>query len=90
LKFDFHQIIQTNLDGEITKTKIVDLDEIYNFVSGIFFIWNHLWSQNSVWSSYIVKFNFLTIQINSDEEATNTKFVDHEEIYNLFDDCFIW
>jgi hypothetical protein len=31
-----------NLDGEMTKTEVVDLDEIYNFVVGNFYIGNHL------------------------------------------------
>jgi hypothetical protein len=35
-------IVQTTLDGKITKTKVIDLDEIYNFVVNNFFIRNHL------------------------------------------------
>jgi len=31
LKFEF-QIIQTKSDGEMTKTKFIDLNEFYNFV----------------------------------------------------------
>jgi hypothetical protein len=34
-----------NLDGDNIYTKIVDLDEIYNFVAQYFFIWNHLCAQ---------------------------------------------
>jgi hypothetical protein len=34
--------VQTTLDGKMTKTKVVDLDEIYNFVVGNNFIRNHL------------------------------------------------
>ena len=30
---------------EMTKIKVVDLDEFYNFVVDDFFIWNHLLSQ---------------------------------------------
>jgi hypothetical protein len=38
--------------------KVVDLQKIHNFVVDEFFIWNHLWFQNSIWSSYILKFKF--------------------------------
>ena len=34
-----------NLDKDKTYTKIIDLDEIYNFVAQTFFIWNHLSTQ---------------------------------------------
>ena len=36
------QIVQTTLDEKMTKTKIVDLDEIYNFIVDNYFIRNHL------------------------------------------------
>jgi hypothetical protein len=32
----------TNSNGEITKTEVVDLYEIYNFLADDFFIWNLL------------------------------------------------
>ena len=38
----FFQIVQTTLDEKMTKTKVVDLDEIYNFVVDNYFIRNHL------------------------------------------------
>jgi hypothetical protein len=41
--------------------KVVDVDEIYNFLVDDFFIWNHLQSQNSVWSAQILKFNFFEL-----------------------------
>ena len=34
-----------NLDGDQLYMKIVDLDEIYNFVVQTFFIWSHLVTQ---------------------------------------------
>ena len=34
-----------NLDGDKLYMKIVDLDEIYNFVVQTFFIWSHLDAQ---------------------------------------------
>ena len=33
------------LDGDKLYMKIVDLDEIYNFIVQIFFIWSHLGAQ---------------------------------------------
>jgi hypothetical protein len=41
-EIQFFWIIQTTLDGKMTKTKVVDLDEIYNFVVDNDFIRNHL------------------------------------------------
>ena len=63
-------IIRMNLDGEITKTEVVDLNEIYNFVADDLSIWNHLWFQNSVLCSYILKFIISNYLNNSDEEIT--------------------
>ena len=34
-----------NLDGVKLYMKIIELDEIYNFVVQIFFIWSHLGAQ---------------------------------------------
>ena len=34
-----------NSDGDKLYMKIVDLDEIYNFIVQIFFIWSHLGAQ---------------------------------------------
>ena len=42
-----------NLDGNNLYMKIVDLDEIYNFVVQIFFIWSHLGAQ-------IINANFIS------------------------------
>ena len=44
LKFwnSIFQIVQTALDAKMTKTKVVDLDEIYNFIVDNYFIRNHL------------------------------------------------
>lgn len=43
---------------EMTNIKVVDLDEIYNFIVNAFFIWNRLLSQIYVWISYILKYKF--------------------------------
>jgi hypothetical protein len=40
LKFKF-QIVQTELDGELTKIKVLHLDEFYSIGIGDFSIWNH-------------------------------------------------
>ena len=56
LKLKF-KITQTNLDEEMTNIKIVGLNEIYNFIVYNFFIGNNLLSQNSIRSSYILKFS---------------------------------
>jgi hypothetical protein len=41
-EIQFFRIVQMTLDGKMTKTKIVDLDEIYNFIVDNYFIRNHL------------------------------------------------
>ena len=54
LNFKF-QIIQIKPDREITKIKILHLDEFYNFGSGDFSIWNHLLIPIFVRSCQILK-----------------------------------
>jgi hypothetical protein len=72
------------------QNKVVDLDELYNFVVTDFFIWNHLESHNSIWSSYILKFKFWVIQTKLDGEMTKTKIVDLDKLYNfVVDDLLI-
>ena len=78
-------------DGEITKTKVVDLDEFYNFVVDDFFIWNHWLLKNSVGSSHIFKFKFWIVQIKLDGEMIKINVVDLDDLYNfVFDNFFIW
>ena len=75
----------------MTKTRVVDLDELYNFVVDGFCIWNKLMSQNSIWSSHILKFKIQIVQTKSDREMTKTKVVGLDELYNFAgDDLFIW
>jgi hypothetical protein len=33
----------------MTKTKIVDVEELQNFIVNNVFIWNHLFKKNNVW-----------------------------------------
>ncbi len=42
----------------MTKIKVIDIDELYNFVVDDFFSWNHLLFENVVWSCHIFKFKF--------------------------------
>jgi hypothetical protein len=65
------------------KTKVVDLNELYNFVAAYFSIWNHFLSQNYIWVCYILKFKFRMVQTNSDEEMTKTKVVNPNKFYNF-------
>jgi hypothetical protein len=43
-------------DEKMTKIKVVDLDEFYNFYVHDFFSWNCLVFQNDVWSCHFLKF----------------------------------
>jgi hypothetical protein len=65
-------------DGETTKTKVVDLKKLCNFVVDNFFIWNYLSKENYSRISSLLKFNFF--QTTSDEEMTKTKIVDLEKL----------
>ena len=57
IKFKFY-IVQSNSDGEMTKRKLVDLNEFYNFVFGNVFIWVHLVLKILIPSSHIFKLFF--------------------------------
>ena len=59
LLYSFHKLCErfmnlstmcttTLSDEEMIKIKVVDLDELYNFVDDDFFSWNHLLFQNLV------------------------------------------
>ena len=52
----------------MAKTKVVDIDDLYNFVVDDFFSWNHLVFENIVWSCHNLKFKFYIGQLNSDGE----------------------
>ena len=45
-------------DEEMIKIKVIDIDELYNFVVDDFFSWNHLVFENIVWSCHNLKFKF--------------------------------
>jgi hypothetical protein len=37
-------------DGEVTKTKVIDLKKLWNFAVYNFIIWNFLMLQNGIWN----------------------------------------
>jgi len=74
----------------MSKTKVVDLDDFYNFVVDDLFIWNHLVPQNSIRSSQILKFKFWIIKKLIWRNDHNF-FVDNFSIWNhLLFQNFIW
>jgi hypothetical protein len=75
-------------DEQMTKIKVVDLDDFYNSVVDEFFIWNYLVFQNSIGSSNISKFKIWTVQTNSYGNMTKTKVIDLDALYNFVVDIF--
>ena len=65
----------------MTKIKVIDLNDFYNFVVDDFFRWNHLHFQIFVWSCYVLKFKFYIVQIKSDEEMAKIKVVDLKNLW---------
>ena len=63
---------------KITKTKVINLEKLYNFVVDNFFIWNHLCLKNYIWISHI--FEIQIFQTTSDGEKDKTKFVDLKQL----------
>jgi len=45
-------------DGDMTKAKDIDLEELYKFLVDNIFIWNHLSNENYVWIFHILKYKF--------------------------------
>ena len=73
----------------MTKTKVVDIDDLYNFFVLDFLSWNSLVFENVVWTCYNLKFKFYIGQLNSDGEITKIKLVDLNKLYNfVFDNFF--
>ena len=48
--------VQIWSNEKMTKIKVGDLDELYNFYIHHFYNWNHLVVENQVWSCYFLKF----------------------------------
>jgi len=72
----------------MTKTRFIDLDELYSFVVDDISISNYLRSQNSVRSFHSLKFKISIVQIKSDWDMAKTKFIDLDEFYNFIVDDF--
>ena len=79
-----NNVTTTLLDEQMTKIKVVDFDEFYNFVVVDFFSWNHLLFENVVSSCHFLKFKFWIVQTTSHEKMTKIKFVDLDEFYNFY------
>jgi hypothetical protein len=91
LIFNFFWIFRINSDGEITKTKLEYLNEIYNFVVDYFFIWNQLVPKSHLKIFYFFKFNFLIVWTNSDGEMIRPKPIDLDNKCKfVVDEFFIW
>ena len=74
----------TSSDEQMTKIKVVHLDELYNFHVHDFLRWNHLVFQNIVWICHFLKFKIWIIQIESHEKMTKIKVVYLDELYNFY------
>ena len=77
-------VTTTLSNEELTKIKVLDLDEFYNFYIHNFFSLNHLGYQNLVWTCHFLKFKFWIVETLSDEEMTKIKVVNLDEYYNFY------
>ena len=57
----------------MAKTKVVDIDVLYNFVVDDLFSWNHLVFKNVIWSCHNLKFKIYIGQLNLNGEITKIK-----------------
>ena len=73
---------------EMTKIKVVDLDEFKNFYIHDFYILNHILFRNIVSSCHFSKFKFYIIQTKSHDKITKIKVVHLYEFYNFYIDDF--
>ena len=73
---------------KMTKIKVIDLDELYNFVVDDFFSWNHLVFENIVWSCHIFKFKFKLFKQMLYRKMTKIKVVNIGMLYNFVVDNF--
>jgi hypothetical protein len=71
-------------DEEMTKIKVVDLDEYYNFYFHDFFSLNHLVFQNVVWICHFLKFKFWIVQTKSPGKMTKINVINLVELYNFY------
>ena len=78
------QALNTLWNEKITKIKVRDLDELYNFYIHHLYSWNHLVVENQVWSCHFLKFKIWTIQILSNKKMTKIKVVDSDVFNNFY------
>ncbi len=75
----------------MTEIKVIDIDELFNFVVDNFFSWNHLVFENIVWSCHIFKFKFKLFKKKLHRKVIKIKVIDLDELYNfVVDDFFSW
>lgn len=87
----YYHFVQMMLDGEMTKFKVVDLDDFCNFIVCDFFSWNHLLSKKFIRSSHILKFKFWIVRTKSHGKMSKIKVVDLDDLYNFVGSDFsIW
>ncbi len=78
-------------DEEMTKIKVIDIHELYNFLVDDFFSWNHLVFKNFVWNSHNLKFKFKLLKQSHIAKWPKTKVVDIDDLDNfVVDNFFIW
>ena len=76
---------------EITKIKVVDLHELFNFGIHYFFNWNDLGVQILVRTCYFFKFQIWKVHILSNDKMTKIKVVDLDELNNFcIHHFYIW
>jgi hypothetical protein len=69
-------IFQTTLDVETTKTKVIDLKKLYNFVIDNFFIWNNLFKKKYVSIFSHLKFeNFEQCQSQTEKRPKQKMYI---------------
>jgi hypothetical protein len=70
------------------KTKVVHIDELYNFLVDDFFHLKSVLVPKLFWMFSYCEIQILIRQTNSYRERTNTKVLDLDESYNLLVDDF--
>ena len=65
-----NNITTTISDEQMTKIKVVNLDEFYNFYVRDIFSWSHLMFENDVWSCYFLKLKIRIDRTKSHENMT--------------------
>ena len=63
-----NNVTTTLSDEEMTKLKVVVLNNFYNFYVHDFFSWNHSVFQNDVWSYHFLKFKIQIDKTQSHEK----------------------